>query len=350
VDTAQRWSPAQAAAWQQRVGWLVGCNFVPSSAASQLEMWQAESFDPATIERELGFAASLGLNSLRVFLHDLLWQQDADAFLARLDRFLGLAGARGIGVVPVLFDGVWDPRPKPGPQPPPRPHVHNSRWVQGPGAAVLGTPERHAELEPYVTGVLARFGGDPRIHAWDLFNEPDNPNPAYAAHEIANKAEMATLLLGRTFAWARKVGPSQPLTCGVWLGDWSREDTLRPIERLALERSDVISFHWYGDLESTAARVGHLRRFARPILCTEWMARPLRSTFDPLLRFFRDENVGAYHWGLVSGRSQTIHSWASWTQREEGEPARWFHDVLRPDGTPYDPAEIATIQRVTGVG
>jgi hypothetical protein len=198
-----------------------------------------------------------------------------------------------------------------------------------------------------VTGVVRRLAGDRRVHAWDLFNEPDNPNPAYAADEIPNKAERAAALLEKTFAWARAAAPSQPLTCGVWLGDWSRPETLRPIERLALEASDVISFHWYGDLGSTAARVAHLRRFGRPILCTEYMARPLRSTFDPLLRFFREENVGAYHWGLVAGRSQTIHPWTSWTKREEGEPDPWFHDVLRPDGTPHDAAEVEYIRKLT---
>ncbi|HEX5915975.1 MAG TPA: hypothetical protein VFY54_22950, partial [Rubrobacter sp.] len=131
-------------------------------------MWQADTFDPETIDRELGWAADLGFNSMRVFLHDLLWA-DSEALLGRVEQFLEVAESHDIGAVLVLFDGVWDPKPKPGKQREPRPHVHNSRWVQSPGAEILGDPGRHDELEPYVSGVIERFRSDARIHAWDLF-------------------------------------------------------------------------------------------------------------------------------------------------------------------------------------
>jgi len=248
----------------------------------------------------------------------------------------------------VLFDGVWDPYPRPGPQPEPRPGVHNSRWVQSPGAAILGDPARHDELRPYLQDLLERFRDDARIDGWDLFNEPDNPNPAYAAQEIPDKDKRAVELLRKAFAWAREVAPSQPLTAGVWRGSWSDPAALSEIDQLSLDSSDVISFHHYGELGSLERRVAALRRYGRPLLCTEFLARGIGSGFDPHLGFMRDERVGAYCWGLVAGRTQTLYPWDSWAQPYTAEPDPWHHEILRPDGTPYDEAEVAFIRSQTG--
>jgi hypothetical protein len=344
---SDRWTEARAAQWQERLGWRVGCNFVPSSASNQLEMWQEATFDPTTFERELDLARSIGFTSLRVFLHDLAWAQDPDGFCGRVDAFLDAAHRRGIGTLLVLLEGVWNPDPRPGPQPEPRFRVHNSGWVQSPGAAVLSDPGRQDALEPYVTGVLRRFRNDPRIDGWDLFNEPDNPNPAYRAQEIPDKAERACELLAKAFGWARSVAPSQPLTAGVWQGDWSDPDALSDVARLSLECSDVISFHCYGDLDDLRTRVEWLRRYRRPLLCTEFMARTMGSTFDPHLGWMQENGIGAYCWGFVAGRMQTEYGWDSWVREYAGEPEPWFHDVFRPDGSPYDPAEVEYIRALT---
>jgi hypothetical protein len=343
-----RWSEARAAGWQARRGWRVGCNFVPSSASNQLEMWQAATFDPKTLERELTLAQGLGFTSVRVFLHDLVWQADAEGFCERIDRYLDLADRRGIGTLFVLFDGVWNPHPRPGAQPAPRHRVHNSGWVQSPGAETLADPAKQDALEPYVTGLLERFRDDPRIDGWDLFNEPDNPNPAYRAEEIPDKSARALELLEKTFSWARAVDPSQPLTTGVWQGDWDDPAALPGVARLSLDSSDVISFHCYGDPADLRTRIEALRRYRRPILCTEFMARTLGSTFDPCLGFMKDQGVGAYCWGFVAGCIQTEYGWDSWVRGYAGEPEPWFHDVLRPDGSPYDPEEVAYIRALTG--
>ena len=79
VSTA-RWAKERARRWYDETGWLLGCNFVPSTAGNQLEMWQADTWDAATIDRELGWAERLGMNSVRVFLHDLLWSCEGQAF------------------------------------------------------------------------------------------------------------------------------------------------------------------------------------------------------------------------------------------------------------------------------
>jgi hypothetical protein len=342
------WSEERAADWHNRRGWRVGCNFIPSSASNQLEMWQEASFDPETLERELDFAQGLGFTSLRVFLHDLAWQQDPEGFCSRFETFLDAAGRRGIAILPVFFDGVWNPHPKPGAQPEPRHRVHNSGWLQSPGAAILADPARHDALEPYVTGVIERFRDDPRIDGWDLFNEPDNPNFAYREQEIADKPARAFELLSKAFTWARAARPSQPLTTGVWQGNWDDSEKLSDIARLSLEASDVISFHCYGDLAELRARVEALRRYRRPLLCTEFMARTMGSTFDPHLGWMKEHGVGAYCWGFVSGRTQTGYGWDSWVREYDAEPEPWFHDVLRPDGSPFDPEEAAYIRSLTG--
>lgn len=342
-----RWSPDRAHAWTKSRGWRVGCNFTPSVASNQLEMWQAETFDPVSLERELRFAAGLGFTSVRVFLHDLLWTHDRDAFLERFDIFLGLAAARGIGSLVVLFDGVWDPHPKWGPQPEPRPGIHNSRWLQSPGAAILGNPDRHDELAPYVKGVIDHFRDDPRIDGWDLFNEPDNMNFAYRDSEIPDKGERALELLAKAFGWAREVDASQPLTAGLWLGDWSHHEKLRVIEHFCVDHSDIVSFHHYAELPDLRVRVETLRRYERPLWCTEWLARGMGSRFDSHLAWMRDEGVGAYCWGLVAGRTQTHLPWDSWATPYTREPVPWHHEILRADGTAYDEAEVEIIRATT---
>ncbi len=343
------WSANKAKIWSREMPWLVGCNFSPSTAINQLEMWQPETFDPAALDRELGFAENIGFNSVRVFLHHLLWEQDSAGFLDRMNRFLEIADRHHVGAMFVLFDGVWDPYPALGKQREPKPHVHNSGWVQSPGLTVLKNPHRHTSLEPYVKGVLSRFKNDKRVHAWDLFNEPDNPNTsAYGQMELANKAEMALVLLKKVYAWSREIDPAQPLTMGVWMGNWPDPAKLTHMEKFMLENSDIISFHNYGPLDDLKKCVENLHRYDRPILCTEYMARPRGSTFDPILGYLQEQRVGAYNWGFVAGKTQTIYPWDTWKTNYSAEPKIWFHDIFRPDGTPFDPHEIDYIKRITG--
>lgn len=348
-----RWTEKQANDWYEKTGWLVGCNFNPSTAVNQLEMWQGETFDAETIDRELGWAKELGFNSMRVYLHNLPWQEDEQGFLNRVDQYLSISARHGIGTMFVLLDGVWHPLPKSGKQPAPRPHVHNSGWVQAPGREILGDPGRHDELKPYVQSVIARFKNDTRVHAWDVFNEPDNPitnsygeNGTQQELPPQRKAEMAMLLTRKVFQWAREVDPSQPLTAGPWRFDWS-DDKIGPFNRMLFEESDVISFHTYDGLESVKARLSQLARFNRPKLCTEYMARPNGSTFDPILGFFKEQNVSAYSWGFVAGKTQTNYPWDSWERQYTDEPAVWFHEILRRDGKPYREEEVQYIKGLT---
>ncbi len=346
VASLARWTPERARKWGEEAGWLVGCNFVPSTASNPLEMWQQTTFDPETIDRELGWAAELGMNSIRIFLHDLLWSADGPAFLDRIEQVLEIAAGHGISAMPVLFDGVWHPEPRLGPQPEPKPGVHNSTWVQSPGVAVLSDPRRWSSLRPYVDAVLTRFGNDPRVAVWDLFNEPDNRNAiSWPRKEMRRKTPAATGLLDAVFDWCQTVDPTQPLTAGVYMGVSGSVERASSINRTLLARSDILTFHCYGNAARLMATIDHLGRYERPLLCTEWLARSANSTVD-LIALFSERNVGAYCWGLVDGRSQTKYPWSTWIR--PGKPDDpWFHDLLHADGTPYSLDEAALFRRVT---
>jgi hypothetical protein len=348
--TGQHWTEAQASAWYAQQPWPVGANFLPSTAINELEMWQAESFDPATIDRELGWAESIGMNTMRVFLHNLLWEQDPKGFTKRIDTFLAIAARHHIRPVFVLFDSCWDPNPKLGPQHPPIPGVHNSGWVQAPGSAILSDPAQYPRLESYVKGVVGAFASDNRILAWDLWNEPDNGNDSSYTHgEPRNKNEIVLGLLPQAFAWARSERPLQPLTSGLWHGDWTSLATMPPLARVQIEQSDVITFHNYGWPEDFEAHVKMLQQFHRPLICTEYMARGAGSTFDTVLPIARQYRVGAINWGLVAGKSQTYLPWDSWQRPYvSDQPTIWFHDVFHPDGTPYRQREAEMIRKLAG--
>jgi hypothetical protein len=346
-----RWPAEKAKEWYSKQPWLVGANYLPATAINELEMWQAETFDPKQIDKELGWAESIGMNTMRVFLHDLLWKQEPQGFRKRIDQFLTIAAKHNIRPMIVLFDSCWDPYPKLGPQRAPKPGVHNSGWMQSPGAEALKNTAEHARLEAYVKGVIGAFAKDPRVLAWDLWNEPENMNDSsYRKIEPPNKQDLVLPLLKKSFEWARAANPTQPLTSGVWKGTWTGDEGLTPIQRVQLQESDIISFHNYEDAPRLEDAIKSLQRFDRPILCTEYMARGNKSTFEGSLPVLKRHNVAAMNWGLVQGKAQTHLPWDSWKQPYIGgrEPAVWFHEVFRTDGQPYRPDEVELIRKLTG--
>ncbi len=342
AELAYRWTPRKANNWFKKNGWRIGCNYLPSTSINQLEMWQADTFDPFIMDKELSWAASLGFNTVRVFLHHLLWEQDAKGFKKRIELFLAIANKHGIKTMFVLFDAVWDPHPKAGKQPEPKPNIHNSGWVQCPGYSVLNDPTRYDALYEYVHGIVNHFKHDGRILIWDLYNEPDNMNlTSYKDTEYAlHKAELSLELLKKTIRWVRGIGPDQPITMAPWQNDWSCDLEISVLDNYMFRHSDIISFHCYEDKAGTEKRIRELKRFNRPMLCTEYMARPFGSTFQEILPILKEHNVGAYNWGFVQGKSQTHCPWDSWEKKYENEPDMWFHDIFRTDGTPYNSAEV----------
>lgn len=338
MSTHSRWSTAKVNEWYARQPWLVGCNFIPSNAINQLEMWQAETFDPDTINRELGWAADIGFNTVRTFLHDLAWEADPTGFKQRINQFLDIASQHGIRPMLVIFDDCWNSDPKIGPQPAPQPGIHNSGWVQSPGiAAVNRGPSAWGRLETYVKDIIGSFAHDERILLWDLYNEPGN----------SSNGEKSLPLVKAAFEWARTVNPSQPLTVGVWFEN-------EVLNEFQLAESDVITFHHYWEPDKLEREIRKLKAYGRPVICTEWMARTIGSLVKTNLPVFVRENVGCFSWGLVAGKTNTMYQWKELNPVKESinlqiGPEVWFHDLLCANGTPYDPTEIEIFKKLTGV-
>jgi len=348
LETNGRWSAERAHAWYDNQSWLIGCNFIPSTAVNQLEMWQEETFDPETIGRELGWASDIGFNIIRVYLHDMLWQQDSSGFMNRIDQFLAIAKKHNIKVMFVLLDSCWNPHPKLGKQYEPKQHVHNSGWVQSPHINTLKDTAAHSKLRGYVKGIVGRYRNDDRVIVWDVYNEPGNTNGvSYGAHEPPNKDELALKLLKRAFEWIREVNPDQPVTAGAWTSEWQKDGEITPLNRFMLDNSDVITFHSYSSPDHVRKIVPVLKEYSRPIICTEYMSRGTGCTFQNILPIFKQHGIGAINWGLVAGKTQTQYPWASWTKQFTSEPELWFHDIFRRDGTPFDKKEVKFISEIS---
>ena len=326
------WSKHAANQWYSKQGWLRGCDFIPSTAINQLEMWQAESFDSATINRELGYAQSIGLNCMRVFLHHLAWQKDAAGFKKRMEIYLAIANRRNIKTIFVFFDDCWNESYTAGPQPAPKPGIHNSGWIRDPGKLLYDDSSLIKVLEAYVKDILRTFRNDKRILLWDLYNEPGNSG-------YQNKSMP---LLKKTFLWGREINPAQPLTAGVW------NKSLIELTNYQLTNSDIITYHNYDNEKDHQQAIDSLRKFGRPLVCTEYMARLRNSTFFNIMPLLKKENIGAINWGLVSGKTNTKYAWDT-PMPDGAEPKIWFHDIFRPDGSPYSQAEIDLIKSLTGV-
>jgi hypothetical protein len=328
--TSGQWTQERAWAWFDENGWRSGCNFQPSTAVNQLEMWQEETFDPVTIDRELGWAGELGFSLLRVYLHSYAWKQDPDGFKDRLEQFLEIADGHGMGTMLVFFDDCWNGVAHPGPQPEPRTGIHNSGWVQDPSVDLRqDTTSLFPWLESYVRDILGTFRDDRRILVWDLYNEPGN----------SNHQDNSLPLLKEIFRWARDVNPSQPLTCGIWRLD------LEVLNEFQATHSDIISYHNYQDPELHRVWIELLKTHGRPLICSEYLARHYDSRFQNILPLLKDQNVWAINWGLVSGRTNTIYPWNE-PRPEGGEPVIWFTDIFRRDGTAFDQEEILLIRQL----
>ncbi len=328
AQTSQ-WSSQKANEWYQKQAWLVGANFLPSTAINQLEMWQASTFDTVIINKELSMAAGIGMNTMRVYLHDMAWKQDAAGFKNRMNQFLSIAQKNKIKIIFCILDDCWNPEAELGKQPDPKPGVHNSGWVRSPTLKIHNDMNAWGDLEKYVKDVLTSFKNDNRILLWDLYNEPGNSG--YGLSSLP--------LLKKMYEWAWSVRPAQPLSTGVWFNEQPS------INDFQLKNSDVITFHNYNDTVELKKALDTLVAFGRPVICTEYMARTNNSKFITHLPIFKRYHVAAINWGLVSGKSNTIFPWGS--KLASPEPTTWFHDVFRKDGTPFSKEEVTFIKNIT---
>lgn len=323
------WTAEKANTWYSEHPWMSGANFIPSTAINQLEMWQAATFDSATIDRELGWAEGIGFNTMRVFLHSVAWKQDPEGFKNRVNSYLNIANRHHIQTLFVFFDDCWNKVPHEGKQPDPKPGTHNSGWVQDPGDPYSADSTVFPQLEKYVKDVLTRFAHDKRILLWDLYNEPGN----------SGKNEKSLPLLTRVFEWARSVNPDQPLSAGLWKWDFEK------LNAFQIAHSDIITYHDYEEVNWHQRVIDLLKSFGRPLICTEYMARTNNSRFSTIMPLLKREQVGAINWGFVEGKTNTIYAWD--TPLPDGsQPIEWFHDIFKRDGTPYRQDETNLIRKL----
>ncbi|MCX2575162.1 cellulase family glycosylhydrolase [Pedobacter sandarakinus] len=332
TEVGKVWSIEKANAWYKKYKWINGADFLPSTAINQLEMWQKDSFDPATIDKELGWAAGIGFNTMRVYLHSLAWKQDPEGFKKRMDQYLSIANKHQIKTIFVFFDDCWNKQGTIGKQPAPKPGIHNSGWVQDPGDPNSKNAENFPALEKYVKDVMNRFKNDDRILLWDLYNEPGN----------SGKLTSSLPLLKAIFSWARAVNPSQPISAGLWAWDY------RELNAFQALNSDVITYHDYEEPQWHQRVIDMLKTHGRPMICTEYMARSRGSRFENVMPILKKENIGAINWGLVDGKSNTKYAWDT-PMADGAEPKEWFHDIFRKDGTAYKPDEVEFIKKINGI-
>jgi hypothetical protein len=354
-----RWTSERARRWHDETGWLCGFNFLPSTAVNFIEMWHEETYDPQTIDRELGWAAEIGFNCVRTNLQFLLWQQDPVSIQERIGAFLTTADKYRIKTVFCLFDdcGFSGGSPKLGRQDAPVPGVHNSRAMASPGRDIVMDRTVWPELELYVRDIVGSFSDDRRVAFWDLYNEPGNLMIFHknGQKEFSDALEGHSLaLLREAFDWARSAGPIQPLTVGGWHipMPWDSMSTglyEHTIDQSAFDLSDIISFHAYCGAERMLQIITQLESFGRPIFCTEWMARTIGSRLDEQLSLMKDRQVGSFIWGMVQGRTQTHLPWPGLETVPGGDAGQepWFHDLLTKQGEPHDERETELISKLT---
>ena len=366
-----RWTTERIWEWYNALPWLAGTNYYPATAINQLDMWQAETWDPDRISLETRWAADLGFNTQRVYLHDLVWADDASGLYTRMDQFLDICQRHNIRPFFVFFDDCHAPYPQTGRQPDPVPAYHNSGWVNSPARDVAtefahgqASEEHVARLRGYVQETIRHFQYDERVLLWELYNEPGQgaditANPDGSNQEDNRFGDQSARLLQAAWEWARAVNPSQPVSSSSdgCIGDinWT----------ISVLNSDVQSVHHYGTARQLCTTLDAFEKLGRPVILTEYLARQFGNTFQNILPLLKERRVGAVNWGFVAGKSGTIWNWES-RLNEQGdfasaashranghvvtkvealpEPDLWFHDILRFDGSPYDPEETRLIQ------
>lgn len=353
----ERWTKEQANAWYDKQPWVMGVNYVPAITLHSQELWQADTYDQVipSVRREFELMEDIGINSVRMFLPFNIWYHERGAFLDRVDSFLSELAARGITMMPILYnDCVGFTKPKDLVPPLPKGWHHYDIGHHGGSKANPFTgekllkgwihwdePEWHPVLEAFLVDMIGRFHNDERIYAWDLWNEPGN----------SNRHDMSIPYLKRCFELARELDPVQPLTAGVWtypeeFGVDPAVD-VEPIGRVALDESDIVTFHQYSKIDRVKNVINGLKREGRPMLNTEWLNRILDNFVADNLPLYHDERIGSYSWGLVAGKSQHFLPWDNLWERRDLPLNRWQHDLFDTYHTPYDPEELELMRKLS---
>ena len=350
----KRWSKEKAWKWYNSHTWIRGCNYMSADCVNRVDQWQALHFEERmkTTEEELRLMRELGFNSVRLILEYVVWEKEHDSFLTRFERYISLLDKYGISAMIVLANDCMPPKTELWKMPDigeqaydvgyhgGRKHSQHGRHA---GPAPHYYFDEHESCEKYfemVNEIVTLYKNDPRILMWDLFNEPGN----------SQRSGITLPILKRMVEVVRKINPSQPLTIGAWCCDKNYEFSM-PEDVFAIENSDIITYHNYSTYEEHVRVIKHLKKFDRPLINTEWLARCTGNTVFENFPLFYLENIGCYNWGFVAGKYQTYEPYeAHWQWYGEDKRApidftKWFHDLYRPSLRPYDPRETELISK-----
>ena len=331
AQTGKQWSAQKAWKWYDGNPWICGFNYIPANAINYTAMWDKTSFSPDVIDKELALVETTGFNTLRVVLQFAVWEDDPAYFRSTFAKFLAICTKHKIRVMPALFDDcVFGENidPSLGKQPEVREGWYAWAWSPSPGETMVKDTSTYPRIGKYVRDVIGTFRNDPALLAWDLYNEPSTsalPDKSY-------------LLVRKVFGWAREVNPSQPLTIAYWDGD-------PVLNKIIFDNSDIITFHCYSDKDEVEKLISRLKQEKRPLICSEWLNRPLGSTVESVLPVYFREKIGCLHWGLVNGKTQTNLPWG---HRPENLPYRsiWQHDLYTNDYKVYSPYEMKLFKSI----
>lgn len=351
----KQWSIEEINAWYDAQPWLTGFNFYPSTTINQTEIWQeydhARVF--ADIGKELSLAKSIGFNCLRTILPFELWQRCPEVFFRHLEEYLALCADFGIRVMPVLFDDCCVPRERYQPmvfgkQPDPEPGYFGGSSVtcfettNSAGYTLIDDEGMDVQVENYIRQLMEHFRNDDRILVWNVWNEPGN----------SNRGSQSLPMMTKVFGWLRQYDASQPLAADLFSAgcDFPDEYLCKPrveteIELAAVALSDIISYHYYGDYLHMRQFIQKLKEYQRPLLCTEWLHRPMRSFIQTHLPLLKRERVGSFMFGFVNGKSQFNEVWEYLKERKDMDTTLWMHDIFHSNFVPYDQEEIDVIKQ-----
>jgi len=255
--------------------------------------------DQATLERDLGYARRLNLNSTRIWLNYQAYEKDPQAYLARLRNYIRTSHRLGFSTMPILFNGNGlDPD--------------------------MLKPAFHPRGDAYVKAVVDAVKDEPGLLMWDIMNEPFTNSywEKAAPDEKGTRESEITGFVRYYLSHAKKLDPVNAVTVGY---TFSKE--LEPTADLV----DVLSFHDYTELRSTieeAYRVAEdvSRKFGKPMMNTETGCIARANPYDVVLEIAEKHKTGWYLFNLM------IQGY--WDE---------IHGLFYPDGTIRDPAAIAAV-------
>ena len=354
------WTKEKAWAWQDAQPWYRGCNYMPVSAANRVDQWQSYGSEErfAEVEREFALAKEIGFNAMRLIIEwqgFAVWLQEPDAFRANFERYLALMEKYGLKAFVVLGNDCSRPKfmwtmPKLGEQEYDVGYHGGRRKTQHggfsePGYLIVDEPEYREKFFAFCRELVTKYAHDGRVVMWELWNEPG----------AGNRGMMSAQILKDLFALCWEIDPDQPLSANLW----SRSTGLvlqgkdpHPVEKLAMDLSDVITYHGYVDIERQVRLCDELaKRWGRPLYNTEWLLRIEGCDFPDNYAFMARRKIGALNWGFVNGKYQTHEPYEPcWRTKFEyggrGDPTKWMHDLFRISHHPYDPYEIAVARNV----